>query len=144
MDQQLDELKSIADHNNGVLHPESVVDFARNKKTALHSAFEWDDSKAAEQYRMEQARRLIRVMVEVIPHNGGETTVQAFVALKSERYEDGGYRHFPSVMKTEEGRESVLETALWELEAFQQKYSEVKELAGVFGEINKIKVKVRK
>ena len=141
---QLAEIKGIAQRNGGVVHPEDVVKFARNERTALHQSFEWDDTKAAEQYRCEQARRLIRVMVEIVPHDEHETKVQAFVALKSERYDDGGYRHFPTVMKTQEGRESVLETAIWELEAFKIKYSELKEMAGVFAEINKLKSKVRK
>ena len=117
MESQLVELKALAEKNDGVLHPEAVVGFARNPKTALHSAFEWNNTKAAEQYRIEQARRLIRVMVEVVPGDSKETTVNAFVALRSERYEEAGYRYMPELMKTEAGREDVLATALWELAA---------------------------
>jgi len=34
---------------------ENVVRFASNSKTELHKCFEWDDTKAAAKYRLEQA-----------------------------------------------------------------------------------------
>ena len=43
-----------------------VVEKARNKKSVLHSYFEWDDSAAAEEYRLVQARELIRSLVVVV------------------------------------------------------------------------------
>jgi len=139
---QLAELRKIERDNGGVIFPAAVVDFARNPKTALHSAFEWDDGKAAEQYRQDQARRLMRVLVEVTPHNA--EPIRAFVALKSERYEEGGYRHMPTLMRSETGRAAVLETALWELEAFREKYRELKELAEVFKAILAVKKNAKK
>jgi len=141
--QQLAELLAIANAHKGIVQPEDVVAFARNKNTALHAAFEWDNSKAAEQYRLYQARHLIRVMVDVVPYEGREVQVQAFVSLKSERYEEGGYRYMPEVMKTEDGRQTVIDTALWELKAFQNKYRAVRELAEVFEAIEKV-IKRRK
>lgn len=127
---RLKELRELERANGGVLAPEDVVDKARNPKSALHSAFCWDDTEAARLYRIEQARRLIRVTVEYIP--ASETPVKAFVAVRTERYEEGGYRHMPTLMRTDTGRKSVLETALWELEAFEKKYAGLKELAEVF------------
>jgi len=127
---QLEELRRIERDHGGTIYPTDVVAFARNPKTALHSAFLWNDTAAAEQYRLEQARRLLRVIVEHTPHTA--EPIRAFVALKSERYVDGGYRHMPTLMRSEEGRAAVLETALWELDAFRQKYRAIKELAVVF------------
>jgi hypothetical protein len=137
MNDRLEELRMIEKRNGGVLHPEAVVEFARNPKTSLHSAFEWDDSQAAEQYRIEQARRLIRVIVDVIPNHA--EPVKAFVAIRTERYEEGGYRHMPTLLKSEKGRSDVLETALWELKAIREKYRELKELAEVFSAIEKVR-----
>jgi hypothetical protein len=48
---RLAELRQIEQKAGGVLQPESVVDFARNPKTALHGAFTWDDTEAARKYR---------------------------------------------------------------------------------------------
>ena len=55
-------------NTEGVLTPAAVVDDARPEDAPLHSHFEWDDSVAGEQYRMVQARQLIRsVKVTVQP-----------------------------------------------------------------------------
>ena len=42
--------------------PGAVVEKARSKKTELHKCFEWDDSAAAIQYRLEQARYVLRTI----------------------------------------------------------------------------------
>ena len=59
------ELRTLEDRR-GRLTAEQVVDVARNETSALHGCFEWDDSKPAESYRIEQARELIRrVKIEI-------------------------------------------------------------------------------
>lgn len=61
-----DRLARIAERNNGTLTPDAVVADARDKSSPLHTHFEWDDSEAAKQWRLEQARSLIRsVRVDV-------------------------------------------------------------------------------
>jgi hypothetical protein len=42
--------------------PEAVVKKARSERTELHRCFEWDDSAAAIQYRLEQARYVLRTI----------------------------------------------------------------------------------
>lgn len=44
----------------GRLTPKAVVRAAANPRNPLHSHFEWDDTKAAQEHRLEQARHLIR------------------------------------------------------------------------------------
>ena len=61
------ELETIRRNAGGVLRPEDVVSFAADPDTELHSRFEWDDTEAAQQYRLWQARQLIRVTVTVLP-----------------------------------------------------------------------------
>lgn len=51
----------IALEEKGVLRPDAVVEDARDPASPLHSHFQWDDSKAAHAFRLEQARRLIRI-----------------------------------------------------------------------------------
>lgn len=53
-------LEEIAAQNAGRLLPESVVQAAVNPLHPLHNEFEWDDSTAAHQHRLNQARTLIR------------------------------------------------------------------------------------
>lgn len=49
----------------GKISPSELVEAARPKKSPIHDAFEWDNLKAGEQYRLLQARTWIR-KVEVI------------------------------------------------------------------------------
>lgn len=44
----------------GKLTASEVVEAAKNAKSALHDCFEWDDTKAAHEYRLSQARHLIK------------------------------------------------------------------------------------
>jgi hypothetical protein len=47
----------------GQLTSEGIVEEAANEKSPIHKAFEWDNSKAAHQYRLDQARTLTRAVV---------------------------------------------------------------------------------
>ena len=53
-----------------------VVKDAQNLKAPTHTAFEWNDTRAAKEYRLEQARGLLRAMVVVMsaPDDGEKKT----------------------------------------------------------------------
>lgn len=125
------ELKRIADEHGGLLNPADVVEAARPLKSPLHSRFEWNDSKAAQEYRVWQARQLIRVVVEYIGAGNEQVMSKVFVSLTSDRG-DGGYRPMVSVLSDSSQRSQLLADAVDEMERFQQKYKELEELAQVF------------
>lgn len=53
--------------NQNRLTPDLVLEDARNKNSPLHDIFEWNNAIAAQKYRLDQARELIRsVKVEVV------------------------------------------------------------------------------
>ena len=54
------------ENDRGRLTPIMVVDAARDPKSELHGAFEWDDTKAAAEHRLNTARRLLTVHVKVM------------------------------------------------------------------------------
>src|SRR5262245_16182963 len=64
-------LNRLADNFGGALSPRDVVDAAKNDASPLHPYFEWNDSEAADQWRLEQARRLLRVRIvyQPLPQN---------------------------------------------------------------------------
>ena len=131
----LPELKSIARRHNGVLRADDVVEFARNPESRLHNAFEWDDSKAAEQHRLHQARMLIRVTVEVIPYT--DTDFRAFVSLHGDRAQPrGGYRTTEAVLSNDDMRAALIEEALRDLQFWRRKYAQLKEFAAVYEAID--------
>lgn len=125
----VDELKSLARQHSGVLTAENVVKAARQSSSALHDRFEWDDTEAAEKYRLVQARYLISVSVEILPGERGRRKV--FVSLRNERQHGGGYRITTDVMSDKRMREQLLEDALNEMDYFTRKYQTLKELSGV-------------
>jgi len=131
------ELEALAEANNGILRPENVVEFAKNPKTALHSRFEWNDTEAAKQYRLWQARQVIKVVVNILP-NESETEYQVFVSLKEDRYNGGGYRALVDVMSDEQKRKQLLTQAHNDFKLWQMKYQQLRELVPVFERMAKV------
>jgi uncharacterized protein YkwD len=122
-----------------LLTAEQVVKAARDsrKYPTLHSSFEWDDTKAAQEYRLIQARVLI-VSVRIIPPKSTQP-VQAFVSLKQDRKRSkGGYREIISVLSQKELRSQLLQQAWDEFNYWRGKYQQLKELAPLFEVADKI------
>lgn len=138
------ELKTLVARHGGSISPELVLQAARNKNSVLHDRFEWDDSEAAEKYRMIQARYMLSVAVEVLP--GTRTRSRVFVSLSKDRYSGGGYRTTVDVMNDTQMHQQMLDDALENMEHFRQRYQYLKELKLV---INAMKdtaenIKIRK
>lgn len=134
----LQELQFI-EQENGILRPEDVVAYARNKKTTLHSKFTWDDGKAAYQYRLWQARMLINVAVTVIERDDVRRVTRAFVSLTTDRGNTGGgYRGVVSVLSNAEYKAQLLKDAMAEAQLFRRKYRALSELAKVFDAIDEL------
>jgi len=69
---------------DGSLEPERVVDAARNPNSSMHGQFNWDDTEAAHQYRISQARALIkRVKVNVIRADDTVVRVSSYIRSAS-------------------------------------------------------------
>lgn len=84
-------LEEIRLKNGGVLRPTDVVGAARDPKSVLHGEFEWDDTVAAERFRIDQARTLISsVSVTVVDETRVLQTV-AYVRDPDAAPHDQGY-----------------------------------------------------
>jgi hypothetical protein len=136
-------LRHLAEQDGGTLKPEAVVDAARDPESPLHERFTWDDTKAAQEYRLWEARRLIRVCVEYLPGDKSEEPCPVFVSLTDDRAMGAGYRTLVDVMDDDELRERLLADALKELDGFRQRYDRVKELATVFLAIDRTRRKLK-
>lgn len=90
-----DELESIRERD-GKIETTAVVDAARPKEAPLHPAFEWRDNVAAEEYRREQARRLVR-SVRVVIKDTGETA-PAYVHVSAEERKGPGFYQTPQIV----------------------------------------------
>ena len=125
----LAELESIRQVNGGLLKAEDVVAFATDPKTHLHGKFEWHDGVAAEQFRLTQARAVIRVHVTVLPRE--KQTVRAFVSMPEDRAKGGGYRSTTEVLASQAARDVLIYQAHREMKTFLARYEHLEELAGV-------------
>lgn len=118
-------LWAIAERAGGELTPATVVDAARDKYSSLHPHFEWDDTAAAEQWRQEQARALIRV-VRVEDDEAEEGDTRAFLSIRSV---DGvAYHPVGEVRRSLDMQLIVLRQAERDLAAFQRRYRELSEV----------------
>jgi len=137
------ELRKIEAKHDGLLRPEDVVKAAQKESNPLHPYFEWDDSVAAHQHRLWQARMLIRVAVEVLPQTDEPTRV--FVSLSGDRSQPGGgYRSLVTVLSDAEKQEMLLADALAEFRIFERKYKALKRLAPLFAAAKRIRREIQK
>ncbi len=118
-------LEKIAAEHNGRLKPEDVVNAARDQAHPLHQYFEWDDKIAAESYRLDQARGIIR-LVRVEDTNMSDGTARAFISIS----DDIGvsYRTIGEVKGSADLQMAVLKAADRDLEAFQMRYRNLVEI----------------
>jgi hypothetical protein len=60
--------------------PEKLLAAAKEKKSPIHSLFNWDDKTAAHEYRLVQARCMVNSLnVEIVSIEGKNDRVQAFI-----------------------------------------------------------------
>lgn len=107
---------------------EELLREARSKRSPIHDCFEWDDTKAANEYRLEQARYYWRaITIEVETKDGGEP-VRAFHPV----FIDGQKRFtgIGTIVENVDLREQLLESAKRDLRAFAAKYSTLRKVAG--------------
>ena len=130
-----DKLQELRDKNNG-LTASMVIEEAKHKTSVLHGAFEWDDSKAAHQWRLHSARHLMR-SVEIVSTNakGDTRSLPAFVFVETES--GPSYETLDKVLSDEELRIQVINRALKEFEQWQQRYKDYNEFLSVFESFGK-------
>jgi hypothetical protein len=141
------ELEELHRKNKDNFSPRTIVNFARDKKTALHDYFEWTDSKAAERYRILQAAQVQRLYV--IVRQEDKPPIRGFVSLiqdrdfKAKKIGNGIRRHIDDVMDDEGLKANYIETVLMELRAFKRKYEQIQELSEVWDAINRVDERLR-
>lgn len=127
----------------GELTPKDVVDDARHDNSPLHSFFEWDDSVAAEAHRLGQARGLIRAVVAVYVSDDQPAVRQkAYVHIAEPQAPH--YRELTHAMSLKKTREMVLQRAWRELQAWKNRYRDLKEFSALVDVIEEVEQKLPK
>ena len=135
-DTAADVINSCQDES-GYISAKSVVDVSRPEKAPLHGCFEWNNDAAAEMWREQQARVMIKNIVTVEIEDDKREVAKTFVHVISDD-KSRGYKLTDVAIHNENDREYVLKTAKRELLAFQEKYRQLTELALVFAAIAEV------
>lgn len=118
----------------GMVTPAAVVDAARPERAPLHPAFTWDDAAAAELYRQEEARHLIR-SVRIESEDGDGPAVR-YVNVEVKGV-GSGYVTTVKAMGEDDLRRQVVSDAISFLRGAQKRYQSLTELARVFGAMDR-------
>lgn len=128
----------------GELTPEDILDDAKNDNSPLHSFFEWSDSEAAKQYRLQQARGLIRAVVAIYVSDDKPAVRQrAYVNIKAAG-EPQHYREITHAMSQTKTRDIVLNKAMAELIGWRNRYRDLKAFADLFDQIDQLRLQLEK
>lgn len=137
----------------GKVTKESFLEYSRNENSETHEMFEWDDSVAAEKYRLRQAGQIIsqlevtivredvqpREIEAEIEFNDEPTNISAFVNIAPKApAAPATYYNINRAMSDESTRKQVIRNALFELQAFKRKYRNLTEFAELFEAIEKV------
>ena len=123
------EMESIREEE-GQLTADLLLDKAKDGSNVLHSAFEWNDSKAGHMYRKQQAMQMIKsieIVVEELPQE--EKTIKYWHIVKEEEAPPvKTYVSKEEALADPESRAKMILSAYKELRNFRKKYKELHEL----------------
>ena len=113
--------------------PEKVLEIAKDENSELHKCFEWDDSVAAEKYRLNQARMIIVNLV--IEQKDKEAEPIRVFQISSEKQT---YQPIQLFVENDNEYQTLLKRAKSELVAVRNRYSQIAELETVFEAIDSL------
>ena|SRR3990172_2555379 len=121
---------------------EDVFSWAESRpKSSLHALIaDWDDHVAARQWRINQARVIIRA-VFIVYKEAPDRPTRAFEVDKSQWQKSDGYKPYRNtrdIMADPEARAALLQRALSELISMRRKYSTLQELSIVFRAVDEL------
>ena len=108
--------------------PATILEYARNENSELHKRIEWDDTVAAEKYRLQQARQIVCNLVYKEEKKEESTNLRVFYNAPSSKT----YEPTRILVRNEDSYKELLEQAKSELRAFKNKYRMLTELEEIF------------
>ena len=135
-------IEEIRNRNGGAVAADDVVHAAKAKRSPLHEDFEWDDSKAANEHRLETARRMLRSFVIVRTELKTDRPQRAYEIVREPQEGQKRIRHVyrtvDDIMGDENLRAELLGRALGELISIRNRYRDLQELAVVLRAIDDV------
>lgn len=118
--------------------PAELVKVARDPAHPCHKDFTWNNTKAANAWRLDQARYILRSVVVETIISGVRTYRPNFVVLRYGNELTQPYNDFIDAMTDPRKRAKVLDVALQELQALERKYAKLHELNIIFSALHSV------
>lgn len=118
--------------DNGIT-PQEIVEKARDENSELHKCFEWDDTIAAEKYRIQQAKTILLNLVVI--NIDKEETPRRVYQISSQK---NVYQPVKFFLQNSDEYSLLLKRAKEELIAIRKRYAEIAELETVFEAIDSL------
>lgn len=109
-------------------HHQAYLNMQKNENSELHKCFEWDDTVAAEKYRLQQARNIVCNLVYQEEKKEEPTKLRVFYNQSS----TNTYQPTRVLVRNEDSYKELLMQAKSELRAFKNKYKMLTELEDIF------------
>ncbi len=126
----------LQENDSGLVTPEQIVRHACHPENPLHRLFEWDDTKAAEQFRLEQARNILRSLVydvEIIPGKVEEIRYTVNVMQNGQN----GYASIETALANDDLSRQVIDEASRYVQIAIKRLSQYRQMAKIVGTLEK-------
>ena len=120
---------------DGEVTKEAFLEASRPEDSPTHKCFEWDDSVAAEKYRLNQAYHVILDLEVSVEEKTSPSPAFVNVIQKTSS-ESAKYKSLAVAMSDDEMRINVIRNALAEFKSVEKKYDHLMELSGIFTAID--------
>lgn len=124
--------------------PAAVLEAARPENSPIHNAFTWEDSIAANKYRMVEARRMLNSFQVVYKTDTPTDKVSGFVRITHQREHIGSppgsarYEATHIALQNPEVHDRVLQEAYAALLSWKRKYEGLKVLSKHLSKVDSI------
>lgn len=132
-------LEAMRVSHGGRLTPQSVVEEASSPGSPIHKAFTWDDTKAAHDHRVWQARQLIGHITVEYEDRPITERVRAFANVTIDKCQY--YDSMRVVVDDPAKRQQILADAMREIDSWRRRYAAIEELAGIRQAIADVKLR---
>ena len=140
-------IEKIRKEKGGELSVNDVIEQAKSKKHILHTVFEWDDTKAAAEHRMTQARSLLR-SIEIVYEDQPELPIRSHqITVQKKRGDKEGktlYTSTERALKDPAARDALIANAIRDAMTFRRKFQTLREFQLIFDAIDKTVEEVSK
>lgn len=119
-----EEIESIGE----AVTPKQMVYFAReNPESELHKCYTWDDTVAAEKWRIQESRNILCKLVIQTVDDEKKPEPTTFRVYYQTGLDDEGYKPLTLILERPDERQALINKAYREAQVFAEKYRTLKD-----------------